>query len=160
MARTITCKFCGEKQFDIDSFLKPNTKGIWYCNENCYNQDINKNKAIEKSDYTQLTDYLNELYEGKCNFPLVTSQIKKMCNEHKFTYMGILLTLRFIYEFEDITLMQDKGIGLVPYYYQQTKEHWIKQQEVEKAINEFDLIDEIQIIKKSPRLNKIENIVL
>lgn len=158
MVKCLNCK----KEIEKETAFKVGTR-TYYCNEDCYNEKLNKNKPAPKeekpkTDWSQLMDYLNELYNGNCNFPLVCAQVKKMKNEYKFeghpfTDKGIELTLRYYYDILGNSVLENyDGIGIVPYYYEKACNNYVETMRISKQIEEMtdeELQDDEFIVKRS-----------
>lgn len=143
MARLPKCKFCGKLIEDKTNATKKSNG--WYHNS-CV-EEKEKQKNENKSDYDKLIDYIYELYNG--NIPVfIFKQIKDYVNEYGMKYSGILLTLRYIYEELEIPFDEENGIGLVVYKYSECSKNWQRQQEINKAIEEFEFEEKEVVVNK------------
>ena len=143
MARNPKCKFCGNEIIDKSIAIKKSNG--WYHNS-CL-EELQKQKEENKSDYEKLIDYIYKLYNG--HIPVfIFKQIKDYVNEYGMKYSGILLTLRYIYEELEMPFDEENGIGLVVYKYSEAKNEWLKQQEIDKAIEEFEFEEKEVVVNK------------
>ena len=71
-----------------------------------------------------------------------------MKNEFNMKDSGILLTLQQMYEVRELTFDDDKGLGLVPYYYQDAKEFYIKKFKIAEMVKNTKINDTPIIINK------------
>ena len=143
MARLPKCKWCKETIEDKTNATKK-SNGWWH--NDCL-KEKEKQKSENKSDYEKLIDYIYELYNG--NIPVfIFKQIKDYVNEYGMKYSGILLTLKYIYEELEIPFDEENGIGLVVYKYSECSKEWQRQQEINKAIEEFEFEDKEEKIYK------------
>ncbi len=151
MARNPKCKFCKQEIIDKENAIK---KSNGYYHKECYNK-LQKEKEENKSDYDKLIDYIYKLYNG--NIPIfIFKQIKDYVNEYGMKHSGILLTLRYIYEQLELPFDSENGIGLVMYKYDEAKNNWLRQKEIDKAIEEFEFKEEEVVVNKrfSGNINK------
>ena len=141
--RPAKCKWCGEL-IENKSNATKKSNGWWH--NNCL-EEKEKQKNENKSDYEKLIDYIYELYDG--NIPVfVFKQIKDYVNEYGMKYSGILLTLKYIYEELEIPFDEENGIGLVVYKYSECSKEWQRQQEINKAIEEFEFKEKEVVVNK------------
>lgn len=147
MARLPKCKWCSKEILDKSNATK---KGNYWWHNSCLEKK-EKQKNENKSDYEKLIDYIYELYDG--NIPVfVFKQIKDYVNEYGMKHSGILLTLKYIYEELEIPFDEENGIGLVVYKYSECSKEWKRQQEIDKAIEEFEFEEKEVVMNK-----KIDN---
>lgn len=145
--RPAKCKFCGKLIEDKANATKKSNG--WWHNECLKEKEKQKNE--NKSDYEKLIDYIYELYNG--NIPVfIFKQIKDYVNEYGMKYSGILLTLKYIYEELEMPFDEENGIGMVVYKYSEAKNEWLKQREIDKAIEEFEFEEKEVVVNK-----KIDN---
>ena len=63
--------------------------------------------------------YIDTLFKGKANYPLIGRLLKRYKEELNFTYSGILNTLRYCYEVKGNSIEKaNNSIGIVEYQYQ------------------------------------------
>lgn len=147
MARNPKCKWCGKI---IENKLNATKKGNYWWHNSCLEKK-EKQKNENKSDYEKLIDYIYELYNG--HIPVfIFKQIKDYVNEYGMKYSGILLTLKYIYEELEMPFDEENGIGMVVYKYSEAKNEWLKQREIDKAIEEFEFEEKEVVVNK-----KIDN---
>lgn len=143
----VKCKVCKKYILKIKSIEKNNS---FFCSK-CYNK-LQKEKESKKSDYEKLIDYLYELYNGQIPV-FVFKQIKDYKAEYGMKDSGILLTLKYIYEQLEMKFDESNGIGMVIYQYENAKKEWLHEQEINKAIEEFEFEDKIETIHRNTREN-------
>lgn len=170
MSNSVKCKYC--HQIIPKSSAYKIGKASYYCDENCYKQaedkrikNKNKYEPADNTDRRELTDYIQSLYldEGydkrEINWTLICSQIKNMIEQNKYKYKGILLTLQYMTDIKEMRLFDDNFNGsilnLVPFYYEETKQNYIDQKNIAKQIEEFDFNENIIVIHKSIKHDKI-----
>lgn len=133
MARLPKCKFCGKEIEDKSNATK---KGNYWWHNSCL-KEKEKQKNENKSDRQLLLDYINELYTGQTP-KYVYIQIEEFKKNYGMKYSGMLLTLKNCFETLEIPFDNEKGIGIIPYYYDRTSKEWQQQKEIDKAIEEFE----------------------
>ena len=63
-------------------------------------------------------------------------------------HSGILRTLKYVYEELEIPFNEENGIGIVLYKYSEAKNEYLKQKEINKAIDNFEFEDKVVVINK------------
>lgn len=151
MARLPKCKWCGELIKDKTNATK---KGSYWYHNDCL-KEKEKQKNENKSDRQLLLDYINELYEGQIP-KYVYIQVEEFKKNYGMKYSGMLLTLKNCFEILEIPFDNEKGIGIIPYYYDKTSKEWQRQQEINKAIEEFEFEEKEVVVNKrfSGNINK------
>ena len=141
MARQVKCPACGTMND------KENTKAIsnkYYCIE-C--GDIREKKIEKNKDgWDELFDYVCELYNIKTLTGIMFKQVKDYRNINNYTNKGMLLTLKYYYETLENEVKEDTGLGIVTYFYEEAKKHYIEKLNVKKYMKEFELKEEVKTI--------------
>lgn len=117
----------------------------------------------EKTEYTLLTDHIQELYlnEGydKSEIPwnLLTAQIKNY-KPQGYTYAGISLTLDYMitYGVDIFNGIELNGsiLNLIPFYYTKARNEWMDIFELSKNIQNFDFTEKTVVINKTNQPKK------
>ena len=118
----VKCLYCGVT-FDADKepFAKP--KGNRYAHQSCYDKHM-ASMSQEERDYEELIDYIKTLLGDDIN-PRVWKQLKEYKESYKYSYSGILKTLKWWYELKGNSVEKANGaIGIVPYVYQQAWQYY------------------------------------
>lgn len=100
---------------------------------------------------------------------LIKNQITKYVTEYKWKYIDIARALYYFYVVQDGNISQARGIGIVPYVYQESKNYFIqlekekarKQKEIEKAkeVEQINIIcNEIPKSKRKRKVIQIQDI--
>ena len=118
MARKTKCPFCGVFfDRDVVPFVH-NEKTGRYAHKECADKDAAL-KAADEKNRDALMKYIDTLYKGKSNYPLIGRLLKRYKEELNFTYSGILNTLRYCYEVKGNSIEKaNNSIGIVEYQYQ------------------------------------------
>lgn len=164
------CKNCGT-ELEKDNAYKVG-KASYYCNEDCYNTKLSKQKMQkrkyepkENTDRRLLTDYIQKIYlengydKSEINWTMICSQIKNILNDHdKWSYITIQYILYYMYEIEEVDLFAEESKGsiltLVPFYGIEAEQYYNENNEIEMAIDNFDFKENILKIKKNTNYNK------
>lgn len=102
-------------------------------------------------DEIQLKNYIDELWDKKADYPMITRQLKIYTGpKYKYTYKGIHHALQYYYEVTHHPISMDyKTIGIVPYVYNKAEEYYKKISEARtrnKKVGEIEKnIQEIHI---------------
>lgn len=127
----VKCKYCG-MQFDasLEPFVKISNR---YAHKACSDQ-FEANKTEEERNKEELEKYIKELFSYKTIPQVVYKQMKEYVEVNKYTYTGILKSLKFYYEVKHGDKEKAHGrIGIVPYIYEDAKQYyfaiWQAQQE-------------------------------
>lgn len=118
MAKAIVkCLYCGQS-FDRNSEPCAKPKGNRYAHQSCYEKHMSS-MSQEERDYEELIEYIKHLLGDDIN-PRVWKQLKEYKEVYKYSYSGILKTLKWWYELKGNDVEKANGaIGIVPYVYQQ-----------------------------------------
>lgn len=118
----------------------------------------------EKSDYTKLTDFIQETYLNnnfeKEDIPwaYLSSQIGQITKAYSISYSDFLNILKYMVQIENIDFTDKNTLGLVPYYIDKTNQYVLKYKEVRDNIKNFEYNEKTIKIKSnqgiSPRLKR------
>ncbi|WP_291567111.1 MULTISPECIES: hypothetical protein [unclassified Clostridium] len=139
MASKVKCPTCKKTNNKEDTVKHGNR---YYCKE-CY-ENISKRDEY----WDDLFTYITEIFNIDKPTPLMFKQIKDYKKEpYNFTDKGIYLTLKYCKEilnknFEDY----NSGIGIVPYYYERTLQHYINIDNIEESLENFHVNEDVKII--------------
>lgn len=147
MGRLVKCPYCEEK-LDKDEAHPHNKR---YYHQKCFDT-----WQKESEDYKELLAYISGLYRGEFNTMLIKKQIKEF-KEEGYKYKGMELALRYFFDTLGNRMQDDKGIGIIPWVYVDAKQHYIKQMNIAKSINNLDNDNEVIVhinTNKTKRKNK------
>ena len=148
MAKKYKCPVC-EKMNDAEEAEKH--KSRHYC------PDCLKNKLEEAKNnsdgWEELYNYLCELYGGK-----PTGRMFKQLGEFRkppYNYLntGMLLTLKYFHETLGNPVIEGTGVGIIPYVYEEAKNNYIRQKEINEINSEREYNETKKYIKISPIKN-------
>ncbi len=118
---------------------------------------IECSKKHPENDLEKLMIYIIQLYKLKDNYipPAQMKQVTQYEKEYEFTYSGMLKALKYWYEVKKNPLDTHRGIGIIPYIYNQAKEYYyalylsdLQNQQI-KNYNEF-IPKDIEVKIKPP----------
>ena len=102
---------------------------------------VNKVTSTEKSDYTKMTDYIQEIYlkRGIDDPPwaLLMTQVKDIVNKYGLNYIEILHILQYMIQIEGIDFSERDTLGLVPYYINKTERYIERYKEIKQITKNF-----------------------
>lgn len=127
------CGMCGEKVYIGDEGTQKDYKD--YYHHECFE----KKKRIAKNR-EELLDYVAELYEVQYPNPFMIKQADDFYKKRGYSYKSMKATLYYIYEIEGVQLKKDAGLGLIPYYYEKAKKHFLYINNAKNAIKEEKII--------------------
>lgn len=111
----VKCLICGE-YFDKDKENSIKIKNR-YVHDNCY-------ENTEEGQKYKLENYILNLFGIEKISPLIKKQIENYYNEKKYSYLSILFTLKYFFEIQNGDVTKAKGIGIVPYVYEDAKKYY------------------------------------
>ena len=109
----LLCPFCKKK---IDKYKDKCRRlpGGWYGHEECCIIEDQRKKTPEE----ELDLYIMKLYDIAFVSPYMKKQIEKYRVEYQYSYTGMLRSLKYWYEIKKIPFDKTKGVGIIPYIYQ------------------------------------------
>lgn len=97
-----------------------------------------------------LLDYIKEL-DPNANFIAITSQLKRMTDEG-MTYSGIRYALWYSV---NVKKMPYKGVGIIPYVYEEAKAYWQWQQRMKQQVASWQPQDNDAVVVKQQRDDEV-----
>lgn len=147
------CKICSTEVKSSAKMIKVKER-TYVCSKEC--ESKYKKGEIPKTDREQLLDYINDLYDGNANFPVLATQIKRLQDDYKMKEKGMLLALQYYIEIEGNTFDEEYNIKwIIEKYYPIAREHYIKCMELQKKADELEE-DNIVFVKPNTQ-RKSEN---
>ena len=111
---------------------------------------VNKVTTVEKSDYTKMTDYIQEVYlkRGIDDPPwaLLMTQVKDIVNKYGLSYIEILHILQYMVQIEGIDFTDKDTLGLVPYYIDKTDKYIARYKEAKKITKNFQFNEQTIVV--------------
>lgn len=147
MGKKVKCPVCNNYNEKEDAVLY---KRRYYCKK-CF-----EDRPLRDEYWDILFDYICSIFNIDKPTGLIFQQIKNYKGEpYNFTDKGIYLTLKYCVEILNKNFgTYGKGIGIVPYYYEATKNHHIAISDLEDKMEEIDMETAIKTIE----VNKINTL--
>lgn len=138
MARLPSCPDCGIDIIDKDKAKK--ISGRWVCEE-C--QDA---RVRETEDRHELYNLVAGLFFMKYPTGMMMKQIKDFKEDLEYTYKGMTLSLIYWTETLGNSMANAKGVGIIPYIYEDAKQFYIEKMRIKKAVDNIES-DELSSVK-------------
>ena len=103
--------------------------------------------AVERK---ALLDYIKAL-DPNANFIAITSQLKRMTDDG-MTYSGIRYALWYSV---NVKQMPYKGVGIIPYVYEEAKAYWQWQQRMKQQVAGWQPQDNDAVVVKRQREDEV-----
>lgn len=104
----------------------------------------------DAAERKSLLAYIKEL-DSNANFIAITSQLKRMIDEG-MTYSGIRYALWYSI---NVKQMSYKGVGIVPYVYEEAKAYWQWQQRMKQQVASWQPRDNDAVVVKRQREDEV-----
>ena len=153
----VKCLYCG-KYFDRDKEPTKQVSARRYAHMDCWREHV-ANMSQQERDIEAFYDYTKKLFGEDYNYILTKKLAERYVKENKYTYSGMLKTLKWYYEKEGNSLDKSNGsIGIIPYIYKQALNYYYALYQAqlvnkEKDISNFTLPKVRTISIESPRVH-------
>lgn len=131
-----------------DFFLKDETivkSSKRYCNK-CL--EIKEEESAKyKNDWDLLFEYICKLYNIDKPTGMMFQQMKNFRTEYNYTNIGMYYTLLYYYDVLENEVLDDTGLGIIPYFYDKAKKHYNKIFNLEDMVEDFKNEEKIINIK-------------
>jgi hypothetical protein len=148
MARLVKCPYC-EKQLSKEEAVEHKKK---YYHPQCF-----ETWQKQKEHRQELIDYICKLFRSDAPTGMMLKQIKDFQADYKYTLKGMELALRYFHETLGNSVQQGSGIGIIPFVYEDAKNHYIKQMKIADSLQNLEQNEEITVYidpNKSKRKSK------
>lgn len=151
--RAVKCPTCGTSNYKDSARLVGKR---YYCIGSCADDaeyEAEKKKR-DKEDWDELFEYIKDVYGHE-----PTGMMYKQLGEfrkppYNYTNKGMYLTLKYFYDTKGHKALENSGIGIIPYMYEEAKQNYIKQMEVSEHNIEHKIKEETHYVKVNRRKNK------
>jgi uncharacterized protein YprB with RNaseH-like and TPR domain len=157
MSHIVTCFYCHQR-FDRDKEPTTQVSVRRYAHQNCA-EEAEKNKTQEERDLEALEKYIKEKFNTKTISAKIKRQIQDYKEKYNYSYSGILKSLIYFFDIKGNSIEKaNKGIGIVPYVWDESYNYFLKIylaeiKNQEKDIQNFNtIVNEIEIF--SPIVEK------
>ena len=152
MARLPTCPDCGIDIKDKSKATKKSNR--WVC------ADCIKIREQIKRDREELYMYTAKIFNIKFPTGMMMKQIKDFREEFGYTYKGMTLSLQYWCESLGNTMSNAKGVGIIPYIYEDAKAFYKERMNVKNAVEDIQdpLMSEktVTVHKQKPREDNMD----
>ena len=159
MTKENTCAYCGKEIF-YNEPLKKSSGKVYH--HQCYLKFCDEkfeNTQQATSSKQKLFDYICKLFKITEITPMLNAQVIKMTKESGLTYNGIYLSLVYFFQIKGNKPTLETGIGIVPYIYNEAKEFFLKEKEVERQAKQYFANKKEEItIQVKPKQSQIQQI--
>lgn len=154
----VKCLYCGETFYRED--VEYVQVGRRYCHKTCFDKE-QESKTKEESDQEALDEYILKLFDIPYVTPRIKKQIKTYIENHKYSYSGIMHTLKFFFEVKGNSISKaNGGIGIVSYVYDDAKKYYEKLYYAQNQTFDVEKSDIIEItIDKPTRIEPFLRVV-
>jgi hypothetical protein len=111
----------------------------------------------EGQDYNDLLSYIGKLYRVDTPSIMIRTQIKGL-KEEGYKYKGMELALRYFFETLDNRVQENKGIGIIPYVYEEAKNNFLKQRKIAESLQNLENDELVVYISPEKSKRKTKNI--
>lgn len=138
--RPVKCPHCENRL--------PRGEAIKHTNGRYYHEDCYEEATTESRHYKELIDTTCRIF----NLKHPTGQILKQFSLYRedpklrYTNKGMELTLKYYYDLLENKPRKGDGVGIIPIYYDQAKEQYIRQMKLNELANEFKDFEQEEII--------------
>lgn len=124
-AAYVKCLYCGERFNRNDSKIRvKKVNERRYAHYECWEKHLN-NMTKEEKDIENFFEYVKNLYKEEYNYLLTKKLAERYVKENKYTYSGMLKTLKWYYEIQNNSIEKAKGtIGIIPYIYNEALKYY------------------------------------
>lgn len=139
-ATSSKCAMCGDKYLTEDMVSRGGKK---YC------IDCIEIKDQENENWSILYEYIKGIYNFSTVPILFITQLNKYRKDENYplTSIGMYYTLKYYYEILGNKIVDDKGVGIIPYYYDQASKYYSKVFDLEEKAESFIFEEKKQNIK-------------
>lgn len=139
----VKCPTCGTMNEKTDTEKVGSRYYCKSCGEN-KSEEVNANK----DGWDELFEYICKLYDIKKPTGAMFKQLGEFRNEpYKYSNTGMYLTLKYFHDVLDNPVLEGSGIGIIPYMYEQAKQHFIEIMNVDEYMENFKPHEETKNIK-------------
>lgn len=145
MARLSTCKRCGAQLVKEEKYTYSNKT---YCNV-CYDVLV-----YENEQRNILIDSLCKAMKLKTLTGMMLKQLKEYRETCNYSYSGMNYTLWYYTNILNKSLQVKYGLAFIRYYYEDSKNYFLQQEEIKKSMQQSE---EIEIKTKIVKIGKTSN---
>jgi hypothetical protein len=151
--RKLKCPICNKLNLKEDTEL---FKKRYYCKGECIEDILSQQKKKDQNqeDWNELYEYIIELYGHKPTGIMFKQLGDFRKDPYNYTNKGMYLTLKYFYGIKGQSVLEDAGLGIIPYVYEEAKKNFLEQREVSEYNIEHESNEKIERVKINRRKNK------
>jgi len=156
------CEYC-KQEIENNQPSQPSGKKIFHAS--CYRKYETEKYEKDKTETERLKeieDEVNDIFGLEDITPMLRRQIQKIFEENpKFTYNGVLHSIKYYYQVMGNEPDTKYGLGFIPFIYKEAKEFYImKNKVIDKLQKDGKFEQEIETyVYKPPKSNKNKHII-
>ena len=129
MATKVKCPMCGKLNDKQDTIKISNR---YYCKE-C--AELKQDK--QNTDWDLLFQYICSIYNIDKPTGMMFKQLGDYRRDYGYTDYGMYCTLKYYYETLENEVLEGSGLGIIPYYYEKTKQYYKAKADIEDSAEDF-----------------------
>lgn len=131
--KELKCTICKEL-FPKDELIVKGQKK--YCKE-CL-QTKEEESLKYKTDWDLLFEYICKIHNIDKPTGMMFQQMKNYRTDYDYTNIGMYYTLKYYYDVLENNVLDESGLGIIPYYYDRAKNHYNKVYNLEDIVEDFE----------------------
>ncbi len=168
---SVKCPYC-ESRFDREKVKDYVFYKNRYYHAECYEKRVLEERQVEiekekkkeeaankkKKEATEkanLEQFILSLFGYQTMPYVIKAQIDKYVKKEGYSYSGIHGTLNYFFIIKGNSTKDARGIGIVPYVYEEAKSYYSKKNSVEKANSNFNgvLVEVVEVSSAQTQVN-------
>lgn len=137
--RKVKCPLC-EEMFEKEQTIS--FKKRYYC-QPCFEV---KSKPKARTDWDELYETILYYYKEKPT-PLMYKQLKDYRQNLQYTDLGMVYTLKYLFEIKKVSIKEETGLSLIPYAYQEARKYYQKCFNIQEAMSTFEWQETVRTVK-------------
>ena len=130
--KKLKCTICEEAFLKEETIIKSQKR---YC-KTCL-EIKEEESALYKNDWDLLFEYICKLYNIDKPTGMMFQQMKNYRADYEYTNIGMYYTLQYYYKILENDVLEDTGLGIIPYFYDKAKNHYNRMFNLQDIAEEF-----------------------
>ena len=130
--KKLKCTICEEAFPKEETIIKSQKR---YC-KTCL-EIKEEESALYKNDWDLLFEYICKLYNIDKPTGMMFQQMKNYRADYEYTNIGMYYTLQYYYKILENEVLEDTGLGIIPYFYDKAKNHYNRMFNLQDIAEEF-----------------------
>ena len=130
--KKLKCTICEEAFLKEETIIKSQKR---YC-KTCL-EIKEEESALYKNDWDLLFEYICKLYNIDKPTGMMFQQMKNYRAGYEYTNIGMYYTLQYYYKILENEVLEDTGLGIIPYFYDKAKNHYNRMFNLQDIAEEF-----------------------